>query len=106
MVERFNRTLKTKLDRIKKASGTKTITNILPEVVDTYNKDLDHSTIKMTPEEAKMPENKSKVSRNILDRAKITRRPRIKAGDRVRVLLKQKSWAKGYAAKWSPTLYD
>lgn len=65
MVERFNQTLKTKLEKFKQASGSKTIINILPKVLDSYNNDLEHTTIKMTPADATKKQNQNIVTRNI-----------------------------------------
>ena len=56
VVERFNRTLKSKLYKYFTAKGTKTWINIIDELVYNYNNSY-HRSIKMTPVESSLKKN-------------------------------------------------
>eukprot|EP00732_Lithocolla_globosa_P000850 Lithocolla_globosa_v1_NODE_330_length_4438_cov_177.263746.p1 type:complete len:338 gc:universal NODE_330_length_4438_cov_177.263746:2032-3045(+) len=104
MVERFNRTLKEMISKYLQTTNSKTITNILPKVVQNYNESY-HSTIEMTPLEAANKTNQFEVFQNISEKATVKKRPTLYVGDKVRVQLKQKSFQKGYSPKWSKTIH-
>src|SRR5690606_15641065 len=50
IVERFNRTLKEMLFKYLQSTNSKTITNVLPKILDNYNNSY-HKTIQMAPNE-------------------------------------------------------
>ena len=52
MIERFNRTIRDKITKYWILNHTKEFITELPNLVNSYNKQI-HSTIKMTPAEAK-----------------------------------------------------
>ena len=104
MVERFNRTIKEKLEKYKQASNTKTWFKVLPRIIEEYNNTW-HSTIKMKPNEAKKPENHDMVRVNLYRSAKFLKRETIKVDDNVRVLLKRDTMTKGYKPRYSSTIY-
>eukprot|EP00732_Lithocolla_globosa_P004274 Lithocolla_globosa_v1_NODE_3859_length_1563_cov_3.519231.p1 type:complete len:239 gc:universal NODE_3859_length_1563_cov_3.519231:815-1531(+) len=104
MVERFNRTLKEMISKYLQSTNSKTITNILPKVIQNYNSSY-HTTIKMTPNDAVLKSNEFEVFKNIQDKATVKKRPSLYVGDTVRVQLKEKSFQKGYSPKWSRTLH-
>ena len=60
VVERFNRTLKTRMWRYFSARNTKSYLSALPHLVHAYNNSL-HRVIGMTPTEASLPENSKAV---------------------------------------------
>ena len=43
MVERLNRTIKELLEKYLQATGTKTITNVLPKIIKNYNNSYSHN---------------------------------------------------------------
>ena len=106
-VERFNRTLKESIHIILTAMGLDTDkwTSQLEAVVNKYN-NTEHSTIKMTPNEARKDGNKLMVSYNIWDKAKMERKyPKLSVGDEVRVMLTKDNKTKGTDPKWSTEKY-
>lgn len=103
MVERLNRTIKELLYKYLQSTGTKTITNVLPKIIQNYNNSY-HSTIQMSPNEVS-EENQEQVYNNIVSKANIKLREQINVGDKVRVQLKKKSFTKGYKPKFSKEVY-
>jgi len=106
-VERFNRTLKENIHRRLTAMGLDTDkwTSQLEAVVMKYN-NTEHSTIKMTPNQARKDENKLTVSFNLWAKSKKDRvYPELKVGDEVRVMLTKDNKTKGYMPKWSTDIY-
>ena len=102
-VERFNRTLKehiqTRLDAMNLSRDK--WTSQLEAVVNKYNNTV-HSTIKMSPNDARKAGNKLTASFNIWAQSKKDRvYPELKVGDEVRVMLTKDSKTKGYMPKWS-----
>lgn len=103
VVERFNRTIKNMLSKYLQITRSKTISKVLPILIDNYNNSY-HKTIRMTPNEVN-DSNVHEVWHNIYSRAKIRKREEIKAGDKVRALLKEKAFAKKYKPLWSKQTY-
>ena len=106
-VERFNRTLReniqTRLDAMDLSRDK--WTSQLEAVVNKYNNTV-HSTIKMSPNDARKEGNKLTASFNIWAQSKKDRvYPELKVGDEVRVMLTKDSKTKGYMPKWSTELY-
>ena len=106
-VERFNRTLKehiqTRLDAMDLSRDK--WTSQLEAVVNKYNNTV-HSTIKMSPNDARKEGNKLTASFNIWAQSKKYRvYPELKVGDEVRVMLTKDSKTKGDFPKWSNELY-
>ena len=102
-VERFNRTLKeniqTRLDAMDLSRDK--WTSQLEAVGNKYNNTV-HSTIKMSPNDARKEGNKLTASFNIWAQSKKDRvYPELKVGDEVRVMLTKDSKTKGYMPKWS-----
>lgn len=65
-----------------------------------------HSSIKMSPYEAKQPKNHIEVSFNNLSKAKYERRYKpLEVGQNVRVMIKKTTKTKGTDAKWSREVY-
>ena len=106
-VERFNRTLKENIHRRLNAMGLDPDkwTSQLEAVVNKYNNTV-HSTIKMTPNDARKDSNKLTTSFNIWAKSKKDRvYPELKVGDEVRVMLTKDSKTKGYMPKWSTDIF-
>lgn len=103
VAERFNRTLKELLYKYLQSTGTKTITNVLPKILNNYNNSF-HKTIGMAPNEVSV-DNLSEVWENIKKHSVRLLKPLLKPGDKVRVQLKEKSFTKGYKPKYSKEIY-
>lgn len=102
-VERFNRTLKEMLDKHLQTTKTKTITNVLPQVVRNYNSSY-HRAIGMAPNEV-TEETEREAWMRMDDRARKRHRMRVNVGDKVRVLLKKKAFAKGFKPQWTDAIH-
>jgi transposase-like protein len=103
MIERFNRTLKERINKYLQSTNSKTITNVLPKIIDSYNNTF-HSTIGMTPNEVN-DETKHIAQINIIRNATLRKVTPLKVGQKVRVQLKPKSFVKGYKPKFSSTIH-
>ena len=108
-VERFNRTLKEKMQTRLDAMGLprdKWLEQLHP-ILNKYNNTI-HSTIKMTPNDATKKGNKLMVTFNILNKAKRNRNyENLKVTDNVRIMIKKESGiTKGYVPKWSRDIYQ
>ena len=107
-VERFNRTIKEKLQTRLDAQGLQRWRWVeqLGPILRKYNSSY-HHTIEMTPNEATRPENELLVAFNLSKHAVKNRRyPPLSVGDRVRVMLKQDGKRKGYEPKWSTKVHS
>ena len=105
--ERFISTLKDQINRrlegleIEKQEWVK----ILPNVLNKYNNTV-HSSIKMTPNEAKHPDHRLQVWLNIKSKATFNRKYEpLKVGDYVRTYVKKKSHQKQTDKRWSEEIY-
>ena len=105
LVERFNRTLKSKMYKYFTANNTKTWIDIIDDLLYNYNKSY-HRSIQMTPAEASLVKN-SKAVYNSLFPKEITLKkvPKYKVGDRVRISKKHKDFTKGYLANFTEEIF-
>jgi hypothetical protein len=105
-IERFNRTIRDKINKYLKQNKTTTWINDIKKLYHNYNNTI-HSSIKMTPNEANKSDNE-------MNKIIITERTKsenadldnfnLKAGDRVRVLKTKSLFDKG-TEYWSSGLY-
>ena len=105
VVERFNRTLKSKMYKYFTAKGTKTWINIIDELVYNYNNSY-HRSIKMTPVEGSLKKNSKIVYNNLFP--KLQSKPaksKFSMGDRVRISKKRKDFAKGYLPNFTEEVF-
>ena len=105
VVERFNRTLKSKMYKYFTAKGTKTWINIIDELVYNYNNSY-HRSIKMTPVEGSLKKNSKIVYNNLFP--KLQSKPvksKFLMGDRVRISKKRKDFAKGYLPNFTEEVF-
>ena len=98
IVERFNKTLENRIFPIMTYRGEQKWYDILPTVMDEYNKSV-HSTIKMSPVEA------SSGKHNINFEENKHTLPKFKVGDYVRISKIKSIFAKGYTINWSYELF-
>jgi len=103
IVERFNRTIKELLYKYLLSTNTKTITVVLPKILNNYNNSY-HRSIGMSPNDVN-EETQEQAFENILSHATKKIRETISVGDSVRVRLKRKSFDKGYKPKYSKQIY-
>ncbi len=110
VVERFNRTLKEKMWKQFTIQGNQKWFDILPKLLHDYNNNF-HRTIKTTPTNASehpekifdfVMENNDENDRN-LSKKQLT--PKLKIGDRVRVVKYKYIFTKGFVAKWSDEIF-
>ena len=106
-VERFNRTLKEKTQVRLDAMGLsrdKWVEQLKP-ILNKYN-NTEHTTTKMSPNEAKKPKNEMTVKFNLELKAKKNRQyPELNTDSQVRVMMKKDVKTKGYMPKWSKQVY-
>ncbi len=101
IIERFNRTLKTKMYTKFTANNNRVWIKILPELIDEYNNSV-HRTIKMTPVEASKDKNEYQVLDNFTNSRKVkATKAKLKVGDWVRISRIKGTFEKGYARNWS-----
>ena len=106
VVERWNRTIKTKMwKRFTEQNSTQYL-KMLPDIINKYNNNY-HSSIKMTPVEASKKKNEGIVYYNLYSNLKATKtKPKFKVGDRVRISkYKRKTFDKGYTPNWTEEIF-
>ena len=104
MVERFNRTLKTKMWKYFTRHNTKKYIDILPALVTSYNNSK-HRIIKMSPSQVNS-DNEAMLRSKMYDNV-FTKSPmfRFKIGDYVKIKIHKKPFEKGYIQNWSSDTY-
>ena len=105
IVERWNRTIKTKMWKYFSANNTNKYINILDQLIEKYNNTY-HRSIGCTPTQARQPSFYQHVFnmlyKEINDRKE---RPRYKIGDTVRIVKKKKTFEKGLSPNWTEELF-
>jgi hypothetical protein len=104
LVERFNRTLKTRMWKYFTENRTKVWVNILPALVRSYNNST-HRTIGIKPADVN-EENKDEVWTRIYGHPLSSfPDPKFRVGDHVRVEIKHKTFEKGYEPNFDNEVY-
>ena len=106
IVERFNRTIKNWIFKYFTRHNTKRWVDILPELIDFYNKKPHRGLKGISPAEAMKPQNVEKTERahnTIPYSGKL--KQKYKVGYRVRVALTKGPFGKGYEPNWSKDIY-
>jgi len=106
VVERFNRTLKTRMWKYFTQNETFKWIDILPYLVKTYNQSY-HSSIGMKPLEARKKENAGKVWEMLYakDLEKNYGKAKYKQNDYVRISKFKKTFTKGYEAHFTEEIF-
>ena len=105
LVERFNRTLMTKLWRYFTSVGNTSFLHVLPKMVHAYNNAY-HRSIGMAPAHVNTPAKIEKVWQKLYGMKKTTRRPpRLAEGDTVRISKAKKRFDKGYMQNWTDEVF-
>ena len=103
VVERFLRTLKSRMWRYFTHHNTRRYVECLPKLVESYNNTF-HRTISMTPNEASKTKNENVVLERLLKGCKSSK-PKFKINDIVRVSRYRGTFDKGYLPTWSEEYY-
>lgn len=103
VVERLNRTLNGKIRKFLSANNTNRYIDVLSKLVANYNNSY-HRSIKMTPTEASLEENKGEVYRNLF-REKCIRKPKYRVGDKVRISIYKTTFRRGYQATFTEEIF-
>ena len=105
MVERFNRTLKERIERYFTENATKNWVDIISQFSRNINNSINR-TIGMRPIDVTL-ENAPSIREKIYpDKGKDVKCDRILVGDRVRIVLPQQIFNKGYKQAWSEEIYS
>jgi len=103
--ERFQRTLKTQLFKVfTDTEQYRYVDGVLDEIVQAYNNRI-HSSIKMTPIEASMPERTLQVYEILYGKVPKRHKANLKIGDFVRISREKKRFEKGYTWYWSEEIF-
>ena len=105
VVERFLRTLKSRMWRYFTQHNTRRYVECLPELVKSYNNAF-HRTIGMTPNEASKTKNENDVYfASFIKKGRLPAIPKFKINDVVRVSRYRGTFDKGYLPNWSEEYY-
>jgi transposase InsO family protein len=103
VVERFNRTILTKLFKYFTYKNTYHFLDILPSLIKSYNATF-HRSIKMAPKDVKF-ENESLVRKRLYPPKPKRLKWKYELGDTVRLSGAKRVFAKGYRQKWTEELF-
>ena len=103
MVERVNRTLKSRIQKFFYKNKTKNWIDILDHVVDNYN-NTPHSAIGIAPNEVS-ESNRKKVYKRLYPDLGLRTVCKLKQGDQVRKIIEKEFHEKGYTQNWSEQIY-
>ncbi|XP_065645501.1 uncharacterized protein LOC136075975 [Hydra vulgaris] len=105
VVERWNRTMKDKMFKYFSANSTRKNIDVLDEMVNKYN-NTKHSSIKMTPVEARDKKNEKIFWLNLNGNVRSESvRPKFSIGDKVRITKKKGTFEKGYTPRWTEEVF-
>jgi hypothetical protein len=105
IVERFDRTLKTKMWRYFTEIGHKRWIDVISDLVYNYNNTY-HRSIKMAHGEGSKKENESIVYRNLYGQSEMYKKNnKFKVGDKVRISKWKGTFEKGYLPNWTTELF-
>lgn len=105
IVERFNRSIKNRVNKYQKINKTLRFIDVLPGIVEGYNTSY-HSSIKMTPRQASLKKNEDQVYKNLFPERKATPKAVFKVGDRVRLSVTKKLFDKETVEKWTREVFE
>ena len=103
VVERFIRTLKSRLEKYFVENKTKHWIDVLDQMIKNYN-NTPHRSIGMTPNQVS-DENAAEVFKQLFPDIDLVAKPRLKVHDLVRILKEKSIFEKGYKQNWSDQLY-
>ena len=103
VVERFIRTLKSRLEKYFVKNKTKRWLDVLPQLISNYN-NTPHRSIGMSPNQV-TDDNADKVFKKMFPDIHLEAKPRLQVGNIVRKLKQKSIFDKGYKQTWSDELY-
>ena len=103
IVERFIRTLKSRLEKYFVKNETKRWIDVLDQLIDNYN-NTPHRTIGMSPNKV-TDDNANKVFQKMFPDIELQAKPRLHIGDKVRKITEKTIFEKGYKQSWSTEMY-
>ena len=103
VIERFNRTLGEMIQKHLTATNSSQYIDILQKLLNDYNTRT-HSTIKMSPYEASLPENREEVLKVFKQKTE-NKKPKFNIGARVRIYRYKKTFEKGYKPNWTREIF-
>lgn len=103
VVERYNRTLKSKMWRFFTHRGHNRYVDVLPKLVQSYNNSV-HRSIGMRPVDVNL-QNQEEVWNRLYGQPIKKTSPKLKVGDRVRMTKYKGVFTKGYIGDWSEELF-
>ena len=103
VVERFNRTLRSKLEKYFVKNKTKNWVDVLQQFIDNYNQSP-HRSIGMAPSKV-TDANSAKVFKHLFPDLQLESKPRLSVGYKVRILKEKTIFEKGYKQSWSDQVY-
>ena len=103
IVERWNRTILSKMFRYFTKNNTRSYINILQDLIDSYN-DTAHSTTGIQPSKVSA-ENQESVWLKSFNKPVVYKKPLHKVGSYVRISKSRKTFDKGYLPRWSTELF-
>jgi len=104
VVERFNRTLKTKMFRYFTYANTRRYVDVLSDLMHSYN-NTHHRSIGMSPAEVGV-DNERAVRARLYPTKSKSHRWKYDVGDRVRIAMQRRSFRKGYLGDWSEEIFE
>jgi len=104
VVERFNRTLKTKMFRYFTHANTRRYLDVLDDLLYSYNKTY-HRSIGMAPVEVG-PHNEEEVRSRLYPPKPKSHKWKLDVGDRVRIVMQRQPFRKGYLGDWSEEIFE
>lgn len=115
VVERFNRTLKSRMWRYFTEHQTRRYLDVLPQLVHAYNNTY-HRSIGRSPTEVNQTNEetvwqrlyapKQKSKKQVATLLKTVKQPKVKAGDWIRLSKARRTFKKGYLPNWSEELFS
>lgn len=100
LVERFNRTLKTRMWRYFTYTNSLRYIDVLPSLLKSYNASV-HSAIKMAPSQVTVHNSHELRKEAVVSRKK----PKLQVGDWVRISETKRQFKKGYLPSWTRELF-
>ena len=106
VVERWNRTIKTKMFKYFTANNTKNYIDKLDDLIKMYNNTY-HRSLGCTPSQARQPAYYEQVFDNLYAKRIQDRKqtPKYRVGDYVRIIKKKETFEKGFTPNWTEELF-
>ena len=104
VVERFNRTLKTRMWKYFSANSTSRYIDVLPHLVEKYNT-TKHRGVRMTPTEASREKNADRIRDSLGEKSPLSRSTKFQIDDHVRLVKQKRHFEKGYTPNWTEEVF-